>query len=105
MLCATRGDWQICGEAADGEHAVTEILNAAPDVVVLDLSLPGEMNGFDVATQIRRVAPMTKIVLFSLHDVPVTAREVGADAFVSKSSGVAQLLATIDRLTAPGPIH
>lgn len=101
MLCATKPNWQVCGEAPDGARAIATVLEAQPDVVVLDLSLPGGINGFEAAREIRRSAPTTKIILFSLHEVPVTAREVGADAFVAKSEGISELVATIERLTLP----
>jgi DNA-binding NarL/FixJ family response regulator len=85
-LLATEPRWEVCGEAADGERALGECVRLVPNVVILDLSLP-VMNGFDVAEEIRRVAPSTKIVLFSMHQIPTAARTVGADAFVAKSSG------------------
>ncbi|HEV2206499.1 MAG TPA: response regulator transcription factor [Candidatus Acidoferrales bacterium] len=99
-LFAQRPDWLICGEADDGRAAVAEVMKSRPDVVILDLLLQGDMSGFDTAAQIRDAAPSCKIVFFSLHDVPATARMAGADAFVSKASGVRELVATIDRLTA-----
>jgi two-component system, NarL family, response regulator NreC len=101
MLCATRPDWQVCGEAENAARAIAKVLDERPDAVILDLSLPAGMNGFEAAREIRRIAPATKIILFSLHEVPVTAREVGADAFVSKSRGVSELVSTIERLMAP----
>ena len=93
--------WEVCGEAADGEQALREILKLAPDVVILDLSIP-VMNGFQVAQEIRRIAPSTKIVFFSVYDVPTTAREMGADAFVAKSCGIEVLLAEMDRVLERG---
>jgi DNA-binding NarL/FixJ family response regulator len=65
--------------------------------VILDLSLPG-LDGFETATEIRRIAPFTRIILFSIHEIPVSAKAAGADAFVSKTAGVRALLATIERL-------
>jgi DNA-binding NarL/FixJ family response regulator len=50
-----------------GPTAVAKALELGPNVVILDLSLPGEMNGFDTAIEMRRVAPSTKIILFSLR--------------------------------------
>jgi DNA-binding NarL/FixJ family response regulator len=94
-----KDDWQICGEATDGPTALAKVLELAPDVVILDLTLHG-MNGFETAIEMRRIAPSTKIVLFSVHYVPATARQVGADAFVSKGSDARELIATIERLTA-----
>jgi DNA-binding NarL/FixJ family response regulator len=72
----------------------------SPDVVILDLSMP-VMNGFEAAVEIRRIAPSIKIVFLSVHDVPATAREVGADAFVSKTSSAEELVATIERVISP----
>jgi DNA-binding NarL/FixJ family response regulator len=71
--------------------------------VVLDISLP-RMNGLEVAQKVRQIAPSTRIILFSIHDVPATAREIGVDAFVAKSSGIGALAATLERvcLTLPG---
>jgi DNA-binding NarL/FixJ family response regulator len=94
-LLSTNPKWEVCGEAADGNQALREIVELAPDVVILDLSLPG-MNGFEVAKEIRRIAPSTKIVFFTIHEVPATAREVGADGFVLKSSGVEALEKTLE---------
>jgi DNA-binding NarL/FixJ family response regulator len=97
----SRPSWEICGEAANAANAITKVKQLHPDVVVLDIVLPG-MTGFDAATEIRRVAPETKIVLFSIHDVPATARLCGADGFVCKASGVVQLIRTIEGIMS-GP--
>jgi DNA-binding NarL/FixJ family response regulator len=96
-LLAKKPDVEVCGEASDGPEALTKILDLAPDVVILDIMLPG-WTGFFVAVEIRRLAPQTKIVFFSIHDTPRSARECGADAFVSKASGSRELLAAIDRV-------
>lgn len=63
-IFVSRNDWQICGEAADGLTAIAKVLELAPDVVILDMAMP-VMNGFVAAKAIRRLAPSTKIILFS----------------------------------------
>jgi DNA-binding NarL/FixJ family response regulator len=73
------------------------VLDLSPDVVVLDLIMP-VMSGFETAARIRKIAPTTKIVFFSVHDTPTTARLVGADAFVSKSSAAQDLSRAINRI-------
>lgn len=90
--------WQICGEATNGKEAIAKVQELAPDVIILDLTMP-VMNGFEAAAKIRRIAPSTKIVFFSAHEVPAVARETGADAFVSKSAAAEELIATIERAT------
>lgn len=103
LLLSGNPKWEVCGEAADGEEALQEIARLVPDIVILDISLP-VINGFEVAQRIRLIAPSTRIVLFSIHDVPATAREIGVDAFVAKSAGVEALEATLERVcvTLPG---
>jgi DNA-binding NarL/FixJ family response regulator len=96
-LAEAKGDWEICGEAADGSTAIAKALDLRPDVIIVDLTMPG-MNGFETAMEMRSVAPNSKIVLFSVYNLPVPARNVGADAFVSKASGVRELVATVERL-------
>jgi DNA-binding NarL/FixJ family response regulator len=95
ILLAANPKWEVCGEAADGWHALQEIEKLAPDVVILDVSMP-VMNGFEVAQEMRRIAPSTKIVIFSLHKVAAKALSVGAGGFVLKSSGVEALEKTLD---------
>lgn len=99
-LVETRKDWQVCGEASDGVQAVQKVRELVPDVVILDILMP-VMNGFEAAMEIRQIAPATKLILLSIHEVPVSAKEVGADAFVSKADVAQELVTTIDRLTKP----
>jgi DNA-binding NarL/FixJ family response regulator len=101
-LLRDRADWQICGEATNGREAIGKVWDLSPDVVILDLSMP-LMNGFQAAAEIRRIAPSTKIVLFSIHEVPSSATAVGADAFVSKTMTAQELVATIERVIGPPP--
>jgi two-component system invasion response regulator UvrY len=96
--------WEICGEAKDGAEAIAKVVELSPDVVILDLSMP-VIGGFDTAKRIRRAAPSTRIIFFSIHETPTTARLVGADAFVSKSSAARDLPQTIHRvLERKGPV-
>jgi DNA-binding NarL/FixJ family response regulator len=93
---------EICGEAENGKQAVDQVRELYPDIVVLDISMP-VMDGLRATVEIRRVAPSTKIVLFSIHDGPqakTAARMVGADALVSKASASFDLMPTLRRLFA-----
>lgn len=97
ILLADRNKWEICGEARDGAEAIEKVVRLSPDVVILDLSMP-VMGGFETAIRIRQIAPWTKIIFFSIHDTPATARLVGADAFVSKSEAAEELARTISEV-------
>ena len=101
ILLADREHWEICGEAQDGIEAIEKVVQLSPDVVILDLTMP-LMNGLDAAQRIRQIAPSTKIVFFSIHDMPTTARLAGADAFVSKSCAAEDLERTINHILASG---
>ncbi len=101
MLFANNDSIEVCGEAQNGMEAIRMIPELCPDVVILDLSMPG-MNGFETAAKIRQIAPSTKIVFFSVHEIPNTARSAGADAFISKSSTLRDLALTVTRVLQLG---
>lgn len=68
--------------------------------------MPG-VNGIAAAYEIRRVAPATKIVFFTNYGAPrhsAAWRLLGGDAFISKSAGIVELLATLKRLLSPGGV-
>jgi len=78
----TSDQLEICGEAENGRQAVDQVRELYPDVVVIDISMP-VMDGLRATMEIRRIAPATKIILFSIPDGPqakTAARMVGADA-------------------------
>ena len=97
VLFAKDDSLEVCGEAQNGVDAIRMVSETSPDVVILDLSMPG-MNGFEIAARIRLVAPSIRIVFFSAHEIPATARWVGADAFVSKSCPLQELVLTVNRV-------
>jgi DNA-binding NarL/FixJ family response regulator len=88
---------EVCGEANSGLDAVVQTAKLAPDVVLLDISLP-DVGGTDVAEEIRRIAPSAKIILFSMHELPMTPQSVGADAFVAKSDAAKTLTSTVAQI-------
>jgi DNA-binding NarL/FixJ family response regulator len=94
QLLSRSPELEVCGEAASGGQALQKVAELGPDLVVLDLSLP-EMNGYQVFAEIRRMAPQTKVVFFTMHNTPTTAREIGADGFVAKTSATDQLASTL----------
>lgn len=100
ILLADRNRWEICGEAQNGAEAVEKVAQLSPDVVILDLTMP-VMSGCDAAQRIRQIAPSTKIVFFSIHELPASVRLADADAFVSKASSSEDLVRVITELVHP----
>jgi DNA-binding NarL/FixJ family response regulator len=96
--------WTVCGEAANGQEAVELVVQLRPDLVLLDITMP-RMNGLAAAAKIRQLAPATKILIVSMHDSPVAAREAlkaGADGFLPKSAGGFHLMRAIDAIFRNG---
>jgi two-component system response regulator NreC len=80
-------DWQVCGEAIDGSDAIEKTRELRPDLVLLDVSMPG-IDGLETARQLRRQHPLVKIIILSQHDPAALlpqALEAGANGCVDKS--------------------
>jgi len=58
--------WQVCGEARTGAEALCQVLEAPPDLIVLDYQMP-DLNGVDVAKQIFELFPKIPILMVTLH--------------------------------------
>jgi two-component system response regulator DesR len=99
-LIALNHDWQVCGEANDGREAVQKVRELHPDVLVLDLAMPG-MNGFDTARELAKVEPGVDVLSCTVQlstYVVKEAEKIGIQGAVSKSivsqitEGIAALL-------------
>jgi DNA-binding NarL/FixJ family response regulator len=92
--------WTVCGEAADGSAALEMAQELHPDLIVLDLSMPG-MNGFQLARELKKVSPALPVVMFTGFKTPQLEKEAlaaGCNAVVSKSEHQQMLLDNIHRL-------
>lgn len=86
--------WQVVGEAADGKECVEQVKALAPDLVVLELSMPLK-DGIEVAAEIRGIHPSVRFLIFTIHNSDAIHQEIlraGVDAVVVKSSSGATLL-------------
>jgi YesN/AraC family two-component response regulator len=95
-------DWhsfQVCGDAKDGKEAIEKVIELKPEIVLMDINMP-VMNGVDAATEIRRIAPSTKIVFLTVHEGPAfkAGTKPWAHGFVSKSAAGTDLIPTLQRI-------
>jgi DNA-binding NarL/FixJ family response regulator len=90
----TNTNWEICGEAENGQAAIELVQRLKPDLLILDLSMP-VMNGFDAARKIIADDPKTGIVMFTAHAAGrllEEANQIGIKAVVQKDGNASLLL-------------
>jgi DNA-binding NarL/FixJ family response regulator len=95
-------DWhsfQVCGDAQNGKEAIEKVIELKPEIVLMDINMP-VMNGVAAATEIRRIAPSTKIVFLTVHDGPgfQAGTKPWAHGFVCKSEAGKELIPTLERV-------
>jgi DNA-binding NarL/FixJ family response regulator len=105
QLLDAQSGWIVCAEAASGREAVELALQERPDVAVLDLAMP-ELNGLEATRRIRKAAPETEILVFTMHDSDELVRELfvaGARGYLLKFEAADQLIAAIRNLADHKP--
>jgi CheY-like chemotaxis protein len=86
--------FDVCGEANDGQEAIELTRKFFPDLIILDLSMP-VMNGLQAAPVLRKLAPKSSIILFTLHAsgaVEQQLRTIEVDSVFSKGEPLSKLL-------------
>lgn len=96
-LLETHEDMEVVGEAQDGEEAVRRVRELQPDVVLMDIGMPG-MNGIEATTEIKKQHPDIKVLILSMHDneeyiYPIF--EAGASGYVLKRMATTELISAI----------
>jgi two-component system, NarL family, response regulator NreC len=96
-LLEGRDDVVVVAEADDGDAAVKAAAEHRPDVVVMDLNLPG-LNGVDATKHIRKAQPDTHVLILSMYSTEEHVRpaiRAGAEGYLIKGSGLSDLVAAI----------
>jgi DNA-binding NarL/FixJ family response regulator len=102
---AERPEWNVVAEASDGRQACELAALHAPDIAVLDLSMP-ERNGLDVTRELRASTPKTRVLIVTAHESEQLIREVldaGAMGYVLKSDAGRVLVQAIEALLDERP--
>jgi DNA-binding NarL/FixJ family response regulator len=97
-------EWEISGEASNGAEAVQLAASLKPEIVLMDISMPG-MNGLEASRAIRKTNPEIKIILLTLHDSlewVETALHAGARGYLLKSETENELIRALKTVAENG---
>jgi DNA-binding NarL/FixJ family response regulator len=96
--------FEVAGEAGRGDEGLALIAKLSPDVVLLDITMPGG-NGLEVAAQMRTAAPNTRFLFLTMHDDDASiskAIALGADGYVLKTASTDELLTALRAISEGG---
>jgi two-component system response regulator NreC len=101
-LLSTDPQFDVVGEAGDGRAAIRRCDELAPDLVLMDLSMP-RMHGFDAIKEIKRQSPEIKIIVLTVHKTDeyiLATLQAGADGYVLKDATQSELVMAIRNVLA-----
>jgi DNA-binding NarL/FixJ family response regulator len=104
LLLDTEQGFQLIGQGSDGHEALRLVEELGPDVLIVDLSMPG-LNGLEVTRQVRQRWPHTRVVIFSMYGADAYVAEAfrnGASAYVLKECIASDVLTAIREVAAGG---
>ena len=97
VLLEMQPNFKVVGEAEDGAKALTLVREHLPDVVLMDIAMPG-VDGLSATKQIKKIAPLTKIILLTQHENKEyiqPALKIGAAGYVLKRAAANELVMAI----------
>ena len=103
-ILSTYPEWDLCGEADNGQDAIRLAGELTPEVVIMDVSMPG-MNGLEATRIIHDVLPETKVLLLTLHSSSEFVRSAfraGARGYVLKSDAENELVRALNVVIGEG---
>lgn len=92
-LIARLPEMEVVGEAADGRQALRMVRDLLPDMVLMDIAMPG-LNGLEAAERIHGIHPQTKIIILSMHaseEYVAQALKAGASGYLLKDAATSEL--------------
>lgn len=102
LLLETQADLQVVGETGDGLTAMQLTEQHRPDVLIVDMMMPG-LSGLEVARRTKRVSPVTKVIVLSMYDTEsyvVESLQAGVAGYVLKQSSSQELVFAIRQALA-----
>lgn len=104
LVVKSRSNLTVCGEASNGQQAIQLAQELKPDVIVMDITMPG-MSGLEATARIRDLGMAIPILIFTMHEserLENDVREAAAQGYVLKSQAARDLMLAIDTLLAGG---
>ena len=101
-LLARESDFQVVGEAGDGREALAVIAELTPDIVIMDIAMPG-LNGIDATIRVRAEHPQIRVIVLSMHlerAYIVETLRAGASGYLLKERAVDELVQAIRAVSA-----
>jgi DNA-binding NarL/FixJ family response regulator len=104
LILRRRTDWQICGEAENGLQALQKEQELKPDLIILDISMPGK-DGLEVVTALGERGSSAKVLVLTMHDsreLGAAVKAAGAKGYVTKSHAGRDLVKAIQTIIDGG---
>jgi DNA-binding NarL/FixJ family response regulator len=106
LLINAQPDMEVVGEAGDGRSTLRQALDVRPDVVVMDISMPG-LNGQQATAQLKEMRPKSKVIALTRHNETSCLQQIlhaGASGYVLKQNDAEELIRAI-RAVAEGGMY
>jgi DNA-binding NarL/FixJ family response regulator len=103
-ILKARPEWEIIGEAENGQQAIDSVRDLKPDVVILDITMP-IMSGLEATQSICNLRLGTHVLIFTMHDsksLIKAVRKAGADGYVLKSRAARDLIRAVEAMLGGG---
>jgi DNA-binding NarL/FixJ family response regulator len=103
-ILSARPDWEICGEAVNGQDAIRLAAELRPDIIIMDVTMP-VMSGLEAARQLTKKKNAAPILIFTMHEsrsLADSVKETGARGFVYKSRAAHDLVQAVEMLLNGG---
>jgi DNA-binding NarL/FixJ family response regulator len=104
LLARLRPEWEISGEANNGEQAIELAEESKPDLIILDITMPG-VSGLEACSRMRRIGLNLPVLIFTTHEserLRTEVQQAGAQGYVLKSQAARDLVTAIDTIFAGG---
>ena len=92
---------EVVGEASNGQEAIARAKESSPDVVVMDITMPG-MSGLEATKCLRATSPASRVLILTIHEKKEFVREMiqsGAQGYLRKNASPAEFITAIERVS------